>query len=175
MASTEMTLPRRRLVLTLFGILLALFVGVNVVNALHKGSDFTVYLEGGRRFLNCTPLYEGSAAGWGVTGPPFHSVLFAPFAAIAETQIGLARLLWYFVNVFCLLGGVWCQPFECPGRRQCGHDDSRRNAVRFRGGGDESANPQHVPHRLHVFGFSESPDAASFVVAQQCGDLHPPA
>jgi len=88
--------------------LLALFVIVNFGNALHKGGDFRVSVEAGRRFLTAAPLYEGSSAGFGVTGPPFQSVWFSPFAAIASIHGGLSRVLWYLGNVACLLGGVWC-------------------------------------------------------------------
>lgn len=85
---------RRTLNLTVFGILLAVFVIVGFGNALHKGGDFTVSLEAGRRFLDATPLYEGSSPGAGVTGPPFQGVWFAPFAALAGVHVGLLHSGW---------------------------------------------------------------------------------
>ena len=91
----------------LFGILLTLFVIVNFGNALHKGGDFTVFLEAGDRYLHATPLYAGSAPGVGVLGPPFQGVWFAPFAAIADININLSRVVWYLANVAFLLAGVW--------------------------------------------------------------------
>jgi len=94
--------------LSLFGILLAVFVIAGFGNALHKGGDFTVSLTAGQRFLDGSPLYEGSSPGAGVTGPPFQSVWFAPFAAIAAVHVGLSRILWYIANVAFLLAGVWC-------------------------------------------------------------------
>jgi alpha-1,2-mannosyltransferase len=87
---------------------MAVFVVVNLGNALHKGGDFRVSLEAGHRFLTAMPLYEGSTPGLGVTGPPFQSVWFSPFAAIAAIHVVLSRVLWYLANVICLLGGVWC-------------------------------------------------------------------
>ena len=92
--------------LSLFGILLAVFVIAGFGNALHKGGDFTVSLTAGQRFLDGSPLYEGSSPGAGVTGPPFQSVWFAPFAAIAAVHVGLSRILWYIANVAFLLAGV---------------------------------------------------------------------
>ena len=94
--------------LSLFGILLAVFVIAGFGNALHKGGDFTVSLTAGQRFLDGSPLYENSSPGAGVTGPPFQSVWFAPFAAIAAVHVGLSRILWYIANVAFLLAGVWC-------------------------------------------------------------------
>lgn len=87
---------------------MAVFVVVNLGNALHKGGDFEVSLEAGHRFLTAMPLYEGSTPGLGVTGPPFQGVWFSPFAAIAGIHVVLSRVLWYFANVVCLLGGIWC-------------------------------------------------------------------
>ena len=98
----------KTLALTLFGILLAAFVISGFGNALHKGGDFRVSLIAGERFLDASPLYEGSSPGAGVTGPPFQSVWFAPFAAIAAVHAGLSRILWYIANVVFLLAGVWC-------------------------------------------------------------------
>lgn len=98
----------KTLPLVVFGVLLAAFVISGFGNALHKGGDFRVSLLAGLRFLEATPLYEGSSPGAGVTGPPFQSVFFAPFAAIAAAHGGLSRILWYLANVACLLAGVWC-------------------------------------------------------------------
>ena len=107
MTSADQPAPKHRFRLTLFGILLTVFVIVNLGNALHKGGDFRVSIEAGRRFLTASPLYEGSSAGFGVTGPPFQSVWFSPFAAIAAIHDGLSRVLWYFANIACLMGGMW--------------------------------------------------------------------
>ena len=96
------------LALAAFGILLAVFVISGFGNALHKGGDFRVSLMAGKRFLDASPLYEGSSPGAGVTGPPFQSVWFAPFAALAAVHVGLSRILWYTLNVASLLAGVWC-------------------------------------------------------------------
>jgi len=121
--SADQTYPKRRLALTLFGILLTVFVIVNFGNALNKGGDFEVYLEGGRRFLTAAPLYEGSSPGLGVTGPPFHSVWFAPFAAIAEIHLGLSRVIWYLANVAFVLAGIWCWTHAIlPGRFSSARD-----------------------------------------------------
>src|SRR5678815_251405 len=119
MTSTDQNSPKRLFTLPLFGILLTVFVIVNLGNALHKGGDFEVSLEAGRRFISASPLYEGSLPGLGVTGPPFQSVWFAPFAAIAAVHVVLSRVLWYLANVACLLGGIWCWTHAIlPGRFQ---------------------------------------------------------
>jgi alpha-1,2-mannosyltransferase len=123
MASSDQAFPGRRFALLLFGILLTAFVIVSFGNALHKGGDFTVSLEAGHRFLTAAPLYEGSSPGDGVTGPPFQSVWFAPFAAIASFHTGLSRILWYIVNVACLLAGIWCWTHAIlPGRFSSARD-----------------------------------------------------
>jgi alpha-1,2-mannosyltransferase len=101
-------MTKRRLSLTVFGVLLSLFVIVNFGNALHKGGDFKVSLEAGHRFLTASPLYEGSTPGLGVTGPPFQSVWFAPFAAIANMNVRLSQILWYLANIGFFLAGIWC-------------------------------------------------------------------
>jgi hypothetical protein len=101
-------MTKRRLSLTVFGVLLSLFVIVNFGNALHKGGDFKVSLEAGHRFLTASPLYEGSSPGLGVTGPPFQSVWFAPFAAIANASVRFSQILWYLANIGFLLAGIWC-------------------------------------------------------------------
>ena len=78
------------------------FVGVNLVNALRKGGDFAVYLEAGRRLVEGARLYEGSAPGSGVIGPPFQALVFAPFSLIADVNLALARLAWYALNLVLL-------------------------------------------------------------------------
>lgn len=82
------------------------FVAANTVNALHKGGDYLVYLESGRRVLDGTPMYAGSGAGAGVIGPPFQAVLFVPFAALARSSEPAARLVWYAVNLLLLAWGI---------------------------------------------------------------------
>src|SRR5690349_6320796 len=107
MSLHRMSLQRSRQRLFLLGILLSVFVVVNLGNALHKGGDFTAFLEGGLRFLTGTRLYEGSLPGAGVIGPPFQSLWFSPFALVAGLHVGLARILWYSINVVCFLAGIW--------------------------------------------------------------------
>jgi alpha-1,2-mannosyltransferase len=85
----------------------ATFTIVNAFNALHKGGDFTVYLDAGRRLLSGSPLYEGSGIAGGVIGPPFQAALVAPFAALALVSIDAARLAWYALNLACLAAGVY--------------------------------------------------------------------
>jgi len=84
-----------------------LFAVLNGVNALNKGGDAAVFFEGGRRFLQAEPLYEGSSAADGFIGPPFQALFFAPFAAVASVHPVAAKLLWHVVNVACLALGVW--------------------------------------------------------------------
>jgi hypothetical protein len=98
---------------------LALFVGVNLFNALTKGGDFTVFLESGRRMLHAEPLYEDSRVAEGVIGPPFQAVFFAPFAWIAESSEVASRVAWYAVNLLALLAAVlWWQRALAPSTRE---------------------------------------------------------
>jgi len=87
-------------------VLAVIFVAANTANALNKGGDALVYFEGGRRFLRGLSLYEGSGAADGFIGPPFQAVFFAPFAAIAATNLIAARLLWYTINLAGLALGI---------------------------------------------------------------------
>jgi hypothetical protein len=87
--------------------LAVLFALVNVINALNKGGDAVVFFEGGRRFLNAQPLYEGSSAAAGFIGPPFQAMFFAPFAWVAGLHPVAGKLLWHLVNVLALVAGVW--------------------------------------------------------------------
>jgi alpha-1,2-mannosyltransferase len=87
--------------------LAVLFAAVNVINALNKGGDAAIYFEGGRRLLQAAPLYEGSSAAAGFIGPPFQALFFAPFAAIDRVSPVTAKLTWHFLNVACLVAGVW--------------------------------------------------------------------
>lgn len=82
------------------------FAAANLVNALHKGGDFQVFVESGRRVLERLPLYEGSGAGVGVVGPPFQGVFFTPFAMLASVGMPLARVAWYAVGLGSLAAGV---------------------------------------------------------------------
>ncbi len=87
--------------------LAVLFALVNIINALNKGGDAAVFFEGGRRFLEAEPLYDGSSAAAGFIGPPFQAMFFAPFAWVADLHPVAAKLLWHFVNVVSLVVGVW--------------------------------------------------------------------
>jgi len=91
----------------LLGAAAAAFVLVNGFNALHKGGDFTVYLDAGSRLIRGSPLYEGSGIAGGVIGPPFQPVLLAPFAALALLRVDAARLAWYVFNLACLAAGLY--------------------------------------------------------------------
>jgi len=87
--------------------LAGLFALLNVINALNKGGDATVFFEGGRRILQAEPLYEGSSAAAGFIGPPFQAMFFAPFAWVADIHPVAAKLLWHCANVLSLVAGVW--------------------------------------------------------------------
>ena len=91
----------------LLGAAAAAFAAVNAFNALHKGGDFTVYLEAGRRLLVGLPLYEGSGIAGGVIGPPFQPILLAPFAALSLVSVEASRLAWYGFNLACLGAGLY--------------------------------------------------------------------
>jgi alpha-1,2-mannosyltransferase len=86
--------------------LAVIFAALNTANAINKGGDATVFFEGGRRFLHGLPLYEGSSAAAGFIGPPFQAMFFAPFAAIAARSEVAARLVWYALNLMCLIAGI---------------------------------------------------------------------
>ena len=85
----------------------AAFAVVNVFNALHKGGDFSVYLDAGLRLIRGSPLYEASGIAGGVIGPPFQPVLLVPFAALALLNVEAARLVWYGFNLVCLAAGLY--------------------------------------------------------------------
>ena len=87
--------------------MLVVFAAVNGGNALHKGGDFAVFLESGQRVLEGEPLYEGSAPGSGVIGPPFQGVFFVPFAVVGHAAGRAPAVLWYFLNLIALAAGVW--------------------------------------------------------------------
>jgi alpha-1,2-mannosyltransferase len=82
------------------------FAALNAVNAVNKGGDADVFLEGGRRLLHAEPLYEGSSAAAGFIGPPFQAVFFAPLAAVAALSPVVAKLLWHVSGIACLVVGV---------------------------------------------------------------------
>ncbi len=84
-----------------------LFAILNTFNALNKGGDAAVFFEGGRRFLNAEPLYEGSSTAAGFIGPPFQAMFFAPFAALLSINPTAAKIAWHLVGVACLAAGVW--------------------------------------------------------------------
>src|SRR5690606_19884678 len=77
-------------------------------NALNKGGDFLVFLEGGRLFLDGRPLYADSVVGGGFIGPPFQAVLFAPFALLPFDGTVVPRLAWYATNLVALAAGIAC-------------------------------------------------------------------
>lgn len=90
---------------------------VNGVNALNKGGDFTDYVEGGSRLLRGESLYEGSGIGGGVIGPPFQSVLLAPFAALSAWSLPAGRLAWYLLNLAGVVAGIrWWHLALAPSR-----------------------------------------------------------
>jgi alpha-1,2-mannosyltransferase len=91
----------------LAAVLALLFAAINTVNALNKGGDAIVFVDGGRRLLAGSDPYEGSSAAAGFIGPPFQALFFAPFAAIAERNAVAARLAWHAVNLGCLWAGIW--------------------------------------------------------------------
>jgi hypothetical protein len=97
-------LHRPARLLLLFALLFAI---LNTANALNKGGDAAVFFEGGRRFLDAEPLYEGSSAADGFIGPPFQAVFFAPFAAAAAGSPVAAKLLWHAFNLVCFGWSVW--------------------------------------------------------------------
>jgi hypothetical protein len=109
-------------------IVLALVALANLPNALHKGGDFQVFLEAGRRTLARSPLYEGSSPGSGVVGPPAQGVLFAPFSAIARVSDPASRLAWYAVSLFALCLGVWGWARAIPAARN-GHPAGTAHAL----------------------------------------------
>jgi hypothetical protein len=99
---------QRRATNVLVAVGAAAFIVANAVNALNKGGDFLVFLDGGRRFLEGRPLYADSAVGGGFIGPPFQAVLFAPFALLAFDGTVVPRLAWYATNVLALAAGIAC-------------------------------------------------------------------
>jgi alpha-1,2-mannosyltransferase len=82
------------------------FVTANAVNALNKGGDFTDFLDSGRRLLAGLPLYQDSGVASGIVGPPFQSVVFAPFALLAAASVPASRLLWYVLNLCAFVAGI---------------------------------------------------------------------
>jgi alpha-1,2-mannosyltransferase len=87
--------------------LVAVFTVINLGNALHKGGDFEVFLEGADRLLTGRRVYEGSSPGQGVIGPPGQSVFFVPFGLLNRASPTAARVVWYAVNLMALFGGAW--------------------------------------------------------------------
>jgi alpha-1,2-mannosyltransferase len=85
----------------------AAWVVLNGANALHKGGDFSVYLDAGTRLLHGKPLYEASGIAAGLVGPPFQPVLFVPFALLATSSVEVARIAWHLFNVLCLGVGLY--------------------------------------------------------------------
>jgi len=82
------------------------FAIFNLYNARHKGGDFDVFLDAGRRMLDGTDLYAASGPGVGVIGPPFHALFFAPLAWLDASSGTAAELAWYALNLAALVGGA---------------------------------------------------------------------
>jgi alpha-1,2-mannosyltransferase len=104
-------MPRRAAggtsILTRYGkaagaVVCAVFLIVNLVNAIRKGGDFDAYFDAGWRLLVDEPLYEGSAIASGFVGPPAQALLFAPFVMFAPLGPRAAHVAWYVVNVILL-------------------------------------------------------------------------
>jgi alpha-1,2-mannosyltransferase len=90
-----------------FWLLFAVFVSINAVNALHKGGDFEVFVQGAQRVQEAADLYRDSSPGQGVIGPPFQSVFFVPAAWMWDRSETAARVLWYAIGLTALGTGVW--------------------------------------------------------------------
>ncbi len=101
---------RRRIVL----LLVALLCVGNAVNAVRKGGDFDVFVEGGRRVIAAAPLYAGSGVGNGFIGPPFQGVFFSPFALLWRIDPRVTKLAWHVVNCLALAFalGWWSAAFD---------------------------------------------------------------
>jgi alpha-1,2-mannosyltransferase len=105
--------------------LVAVFALINLGNALHKGGDFDVFLEGANRLLAGRPLYEGSSPGQGVIGPPGQSVFFVPFALLDRVSGPSTRVLWYAINLTALFAGAWLWVRTIAGPPGNGRNDLR--------------------------------------------------
>jgi hypothetical protein len=79
--------------------LCAVFLLVNLVNAVREGGDFDAYLDAGRRLLANERLYADSGIASGFVGPPAQALLFVPFAPLEQRA---AYVAWYVVNVILL-------------------------------------------------------------------------
>jgi alpha-1,2-mannosyltransferase len=102
------------------------FVTANAVNALNKGGDFAAFLDSGRRLLAGLPLYQDSGVAFGIVGPPFQSVVFAPFALLAGASVPASRLLWYALNLCAFAVGIRLWEGAVSGRAPCENGESRR-------------------------------------------------
>jgi alpha-1,2-mannosyltransferase len=83
-------------------LLAAIFLVVNLVNAIRRESDFDVYVDAAQRLLAGAPLYEGSTIAVGFVGPPAQALPFVPFAPLDAIDPRAGRLAWYGVNVLLL-------------------------------------------------------------------------
>jgi alpha-1,2-mannosyltransferase len=82
------------------------FAAVNLQNARHKGGDFDVFVDAGKRLLEGSNPYADSGPGDGVIGPPFQALFFAPFAGLDALNVPLAEVCWYLLNLAALVGGA---------------------------------------------------------------------
>lgn len=83
-------------------LLFAVFLIVNLVNAVRKGGDFADYLRAAHRFVSGAPLYAGSDVTVGFVGPPVQALLFVPLVPLAQVHELAPRLAWYLVNLALL-------------------------------------------------------------------------
>lgn len=77
----------------------AVFLIVNLVDAIREGGDFDAYFDAGRRLLANESLYAASGLASGFVGPPAQALLFVPFAPLGRHA---AYVAWYVVNVMLL-------------------------------------------------------------------------
>jgi alpha-1,2-mannosyltransferase len=94
--------------------IVTLYALANTSNALHKGGDFDVFVDAGRAVRSAVPLYQDSAPGHGIIGPPFQGVFFVPAAWLADWSPAGAKLAWHAVGVLALAGGIWCWAVALP-------------------------------------------------------------
>jgi alpha-1,2-mannosyltransferase len=78
------------------------FFVVNLVNAIHKGGDFDVYVDAAARLLRGTPLYADSGITVGFVGPPVQALIFVPLLPLAAAGPVVARLGWYAISLALL-------------------------------------------------------------------------
>jgi hypothetical protein len=87
-------------------LLFAVFLVVNLVNAVRKGGDFADYMRAANRFVSGAPLYSGSDVTVGFVGPPVQALLFVPLLPLGQVHELAPRLAWYVVNLVLLAYAV---------------------------------------------------------------------